>query len=257
MNRLVMSWLAVLLAIFLAGCQAATAPIPEPTPRITYVVITSEPTSTQQPTATATTTPTGTPTDTPPPTSTPSATPTITPTPSPTATPTYTPYCAEPPDNYERVVHRGHDLNARTWAMLQTAQEIYGGPLDLMRLTQGSYRDGFALSFGTHAGGGAVDISLRHPANDAFLLEEAEPMVQALRAAGFAAWYRRAGDLGPDSGHHLHAVAIGDRELSAAAQEQVAGYFAGMDGLIEPWGPNEDRHGGPLICPWMEGLVAE
>lgn len=255
MRRWMLMSLAIMLGTVAAGCQAAAAP----PPAITYVVITSIPTATEQPTSTAT--PTMTPTSTP--TSTPSATPSPSPTatssatPPPTATATYTLYCAEPPDNYERVLLRGHELNARTLAMLQTAGEIYDGPMDLMRLTQGSYRDTLAISFGTHAGGGAVDISLRHPVDDAFILAEAEPMVQALRAAGFAAWYRRAGDLGEGSGHHIHAIAIGDRELSTGAQQQVASYFAGMDGLVAPWGPNEDRHGGPLVCGWMAGMVEE
>jgi hypothetical protein len=145
-----------------------------------------------------------------------------------------------------------HELNARTLAMLETAREMYAGPGNLLAVTQGSYRDVLALSFGTHAGGGAVDISIRHPQDWTLLDGEAEAMVQALRAAGFAAWYRRAGDLGTGSAAHLHAVAIGDRELSEAAQEQVRSYFAGMDGLIAPWGPNPDRHGGPVVCAWME-----
>ena len=148
-----------------------------------------------------------------------------------------------------------HVLNARTLAMLQVAQQMYEGPGDIMRITQGSYRDAVEASFGTHAGGGAVDISIRDPRNESmFLWNEAEAMVQALRYAGFAAWFRDAGDLGEGSPAHIHAIAVGDAELSEAAREQVTGeggYFAGMDGLIPPYGPNPDRHGGPVICPWM------
>lgn len=79
-------------------------------------------------------------------------------------------------------------------------------------------------------------------------------MVMALRYAGFAAWFRDTGDLGPQSPAHVHAIAVGDRELSPAAQKQVTGeggYFQGMDGLIPPHGPNPDPYGGPIICPWM------
>lgn len=140
--------------------------------------------------------------------------------------------------------------------MLETAQAIYQGPGDIMRITQGSYRGDVALSFGTHAGGGAVDISIRNPAQENVMLwEEAEAMVMALRYAGFAAWFRDTGDLGPQSPAHIHAIAVGDRELSPEAQKQVAGeggYFHGMDGLIPPHGPNPDPHGGPIICPWMD-----
>mgnify|MGYP001420493390 CR=1 FL=1 len=52
---------------------------------------------------------------------------------------------------------------------------------------------------------------------------------------------------------HIHAIAIGDRELSPAAQEQLmgaAGYFRGYNGLpVDPSLP--DEYGGPIICDWM------
>ena len=77
----------------------------------------------------------------------------------------------------------------------------------------------------------------------------------ALRRAGFAAWYRAPGDLVPDSPAHIHAIAIGDQELSPQAIEQLigpGGYFRGLDGLPPEYGgPHPDRHGGPVICPWM------
>jgi hypothetical protein len=146
-------------------------------------------------------------------------------------------------------------LNARTLAMLHNAQQLYQGPGDLLRVTQGSYRDANPSSFGTHDGGGAVDISIRDPRRPSvFLWNEAEPMVLALRAAGFATWYRYPDALGPGSVAHIHAVAVGDAELSDAAYEQVhgpGGYLNGMDGLIPPWGPNADPYGGPVVCPWM------
>ncbi len=192
------------------------------------------------------------------PTTAPSATATMTAT--ATAAPTETPlphalFCTEPPEDYTRVVVGQHMLNARTLAMLRTAQAIYDGPGDIMRLTQGSYRDEVAASFGTHAGGGAVDISIRDPQNESvFLWDEAEAMVLALRYAGFAAWFRDVGDLGEGSAAHIHAIAVGDAELSEAAQGQVTGeggYLAGMDGLIAPYGPNVDGHGGPVVCDWM------
>ena len=59
-------------------------------------------------------------------------------------------------------------------------------------------------------------------------------MVAAMRLAGFAAWYRPAGALGPGSVPHIHAIAIGDAELSPAARRQIdgpEGYFRGLDGL--------------------------
>jgi hypothetical protein len=139
--------------------------------------------------------------------------------------------------------------------MLDAAIDLYDGPGDLKRITQGSYTEAETSSFGTHAGGGAVDISIRDPADPARILyDEAHNMVLALRRAGFAAWFRDVGDLHPGSPMHIHAIAVGDRELSPAAQEQLSGphgYFRGMDGLPHEDGPHPDRHGGPLLCDWV------
>jgi hypothetical protein len=150
-------------------------------------------------------------------------------------------------------------LNARTLWMLQQAVALYSGPGDLMRVTQGSYTTGVADSFGTHAGGGAVDLSIRHPSEPGTVLwDEADAMVLALRRAGFAAWYRAPGALGPGSPAHIHAIAIGDQELSPAALQQVNGpwgYLQGLDGLPPEYGgPHPDPHGGPILCPWMLDL---
>jgi hypothetical protein len=199
------------------------------------------------------------------PTGTPTPTPSDTPT-SPTVTPlailtpTFAgPGCLSPPDDYARVEVNGETLNARTLWMLQQAAALYDGPGDLLRVTQGSYTSDEATSFGTHTGGGAVDISIRDPADpNQVLWEETDAMVLALRRAGFAAWYRAPGDLGSGSPAHIHAVAIGDRELSAAAIEQLVGpggYFRGLDGLPPGYGgPHPDPLGGPVICPWMLAL---
>jgi len=166
------------------------------------------------------------------------------------------PGCLSPPDDYARVEVNGETLNARTLRMLQQATALYDGPGDLLRVTQGSYTSGEATSFGTHTGGGAVDISIRDPADpNQVLWEETDAMVLALRRAGFAAWYRAPGGLGSGSPAHVHAIAIGDRELSAPAIEQLVGpggYFRGLDGLPPEYGgPHPDPHGGPVICPWM------
>jgi len=249
MRKLIFVPLSILL--FLAGCQSqpntlialqrtstVTAPKLVASPHPTRVL----PTSTKLPT----------------PSPQPAA-PTPLPPPPPTALAatkqTEESDCAEPPAEYVHVEVNGHTLNERTLWMLQRAQEIYGGPGDLLRVVQGSYTDVLTESFGTHAGGGAVDISIRDPRQlTKVLWDETDKMVAALRQVGFAAWYRAPGDLGQGSSAHIHAIAIGDRELSAAAQEQLtgpSGYFRGLDGLPPPWGPNPDRHGGPVICGWM------
>ena len=79
--------------------------------------------------------------------------------------------------------------------------------------------------------------------------------MHALRAAGFAAWLRDYGELSPDSPYHIHAIAIGDQELSQAAQDQLTGpfgYFRGYTGVpVQNGVPAPDRHGGPVLCQWM------
>ncbi len=168
--------------------------------------------------------------------------------------------CETPPDDYARVWINGVQLNARTLAMLDHAHALYtaqGGVIDFRAaLTQGSYNaGGVAASFGTHDGGGAVDLSVRDPADWSVLDSEIEPMLRALRVAGFAAWLRGTGELYPDSPIHIHAVAIGDRELSPDARAQIDGrfgYLRGYDGLPQMNGfPVPDHYGGPVICAWM------
>ena len=193
-----------------------------------------------------------------PPTLTPS--PTVTPIPSQTSTPEPA-GCLKPPEDYTYVEVNGWTINQRTLAMLAHAQELYGGELELTgdAITQGSYTDNVAASFGTHAGGGAVDLSVMREGTYTVLWDDVGPLLRALRAAGFAAWLREYGELHPDSPIHIHAIAIGDRELSAAAQEQLtgeAGYFRGYSGLpVAMYGaPTSDRYGGPIICQWMIDL---
>ena len=225
-------------ALLLAACGSPAASVSE---------ITLAP-----PTATFTAAPTETP---------PSPTSTSTPTPPPTATPTETPSptpegCLRPPDDYSRVtVYGDWQLSARTLAMLEHAQALYGGEhVFTLAVTQGSYNTGVEASFGTHDGGGAVDLAVRD-FNDwhHVLYEEMDAMISALRRAGFAAWLRDTDDLYPGSPVHIHAIAVGDADLSLAAQRQLTGaegYFYGYDGLpVDP--PQQDRHGGPVVCPWM------
>lgn len=168
--------------------------------------------------------------------------------------------CIQPPDDYTRVWVGGVQLNTRTLFMLDRAQAIYstgGGIIELrLALTQGSYNaGGVAASFGTHDAGGAVDISVRSRADWSVLTGEIEPLIYALRVAGFAAWLRDTGELYPDSAIHIHAIAIGDAEQSEAARAQIDGYFGylrGYNGLPQANGiPILDRYGGPVLCQWM------
>lgn len=229
MPRLLTAWF--LLSLSLASClgQSAT-PIPIPS------TLTPSPTLTQTPIP-----------------------PTLTATVSPTVTSTPEPYgCLKPPDDYTRIEGNGWTVNQRTLSMLEHAQGLYGGEIELTdyAITQGSYSNSVEASFGTHSGGGAVDLSVLQPGTYTVLWDDIEPLLRALRAAGFAAWLREYGELYPDSPIHIHAIAIGDQELSPAAQEQLtgeAGYFRGFIGLpVSMYGPPKpDRYGGPVICQWM------
>lgn len=168
--------------------------------------------------------------------------------------------CAAPPDDYRRFwVKDFAQLNLRTLAMLDHAQALYDHDGGIIRfrqaVMQGSYNSGYVrASFGTHDGGGAVDLSVRDLQTRMVLEREIEPALMALRTAGFAAWLRAADELYPGSVIHIHAIAIGDAELSEAARAQVEGeygYLRGYNGLPPDWGgPAIDPLPG-IICRWM------
>ena len=234
LNKLLPSW--ILFLLLLVSCSSPST--------VTTLPATSTPLT---PSATATQTLI-------PATLTATTVPTLTSTPEPVG-------CQKPPDDYARLKVNGWTLNQRTMSMLAHAQELYGGEIDLTghAITQGSYHDNGAASFGTHLGGGAVDLSVLRRGTYTVLWDDIPALIHALRAAGFAAWLREYGELYADSPIHIHAIAIGDQELSSAAQEQLtgpAGYFRGYSGLpIETYGPPApDRYGGPILCQWMIDL---
>ncbi len=171
--------------------------------------------------------------------------------------------CLQPLEVYERLSVGYGVLNLRTLAMLDQAQMLYrerGGVLDFRRgVMQGSYNPGgVSASFGTHDGGGAVDLSVRDPASGNILRSEIPDMIAALRTAGFAAWLRDTGELYAGSPIHIHAIAIGDAELSSAARGQIDGmfgYLRGFNGLPQSDGiPLPDTSGELIVCGWMQGL---
>jgi hypothetical protein len=201
------------------------------------------------------------------PTSGPDATamPSLAPSPTLVASPTFAATsflepagCERPPDDYTRLVVNGSKLNARTVWMLRRAKTLYKGTIDFAgwAITQGSYNPGgVAASFGTHDAGGAVDLSVLNRRNGRVLRDELPDAIRALRIVGFAAWVREPGELYAGSPIHIHAIAIGDAELSPIAAEQltgVFGYFRGYNGLPKKDNiPVADRHGGPILCQWM------
>lgn len=125
----------------------------------------------------------------------------------------------EPAHDYRRVTYGGKTVNWRTRIMLEAAATLYGEPF---KLTQGSYNKGVSASAGTHDGGGVVDISTAGMST-----ARREFAEQCLRRVGFFAWVREP----PLFSYHIHAVAIGDREMSSSAKSQVAQGYADKDGL--------------------------
>lgn len=127
----------------------------------------------------------------------------------------------EPSQDMTHVYWGGRIVNRRTAVLLDRAVALFGRSFTL---TQGSYNRGVAASAGTHDGGGVVDINV-----SPFSSSQRAALVQALRKAGFAAWLRT-----PSEGfsYHIHANAIGDKQMAGLARSQVQSYFAGRSGLV-------------------------
>lgn len=121
------------------------------------------------------------------------------------------------PDPYAKTTRDGKTLDLLTLGALERAEKRLGYALTI---TQGSYNaGGVSASAGTHDGGGVVDL----------MPWDWQNKVTALRAVGFAAWYRPAiPGLWPS---HIHAVLIGHGKLAPAAARQVDAYLGRRDGL--------------------------
>lgn len=143
---------------------------------------------------------------------------------APVAAPTWKSIAA-PKADYRRVRYDGVTINKRTQEMIGRAQSYLKrmGINAPIHLAQGSYHPGVGASAGTHDGGGVIDVRSR-----IYSAKTADQIVKALRMAGFAAWRRGTNDSLPP---HIHAVAIGDRQMSPSARAQVHEYFRGGDGL--------------------------
>jgi hypothetical protein len=126
---------------------------------------------------------------------------------------------------YGRTPYRGVTLNWRTAELLVVAEKrISTAPVEL---SQGSWSNA-STSAGTHSGGGALDVRASK-GGQAFTRTQLDEIQLELRRIGFAAWVRD-----PTQGnwpYHVHAIAIGDRDMSDAAAAQVVAYKNGRDGL--------------------------
>jgi hypothetical protein len=142
-------------------------------------------------------------------------------------------------DPYTRRSWRGVTANLRTIEMLEITELRALRSLTPLSIPQGSYNaGGVSASGGTHDGGGALDVSVRGMT----WTQKSQTVVRALRETGFAAWYRAY--LPGVWSEHIHCIAIGDKQLSPAARDQVVDYYAGRNGLA-----NNGPDNGPRISP--------
>jgi len=142
-------------------------------------------------------------------------------------------------DPYGRTTRRGVLLNNRTVEMLEVAEMHWLRSFAPLVLTQGSYSTSVSASGGTHDGGGALDVRARD-----LTRSQIDSVVSALRKQGFAAWHRTPSQ--GDWPEHIHAIAIGDKEMSPAAKQQVVDYKNGLNGLA-----NKGADDGPKVT-WTE-----
>ena len=149
----------------------------------------------------------------------------------------------QPARDYTHVHTRGVTLNRYTETLLERAEAIsksLGGP-SAIHLSQGSYHKGVAASAGTHDKGGALDVKVSGLSH-----KQIETLVKSLRTAGFAAWHR----VPPAFGEHIHAIAIGDGDVTSLAASQVQDYFNGRDGLAHHRSGPDAREAGRPFPQW-------
>lgn len=120
---------------------------------------------------------------------------------------------------------RGKTFDRRTVKMLIEVDRLVGPNVPIVP-TQGSYSTSVSASGGTHAGGGAVDLSIKGMTPAQIIC-----VVWTLRQVGFAAWFRPA--LKDKWPAHLHLIAIDCPDLSGSAKSQVEQYRKGTNGLAD------------------------
>lgn len=143
------------------------------------------------------------------------------------------------PDRWEHVPYAGVTVDRDMEARLLIAERRLGYELTA---TQGINPGGWGPSGGTHDGP-AIDLAPW----------DQKRKVRVLRDLGFAAWFRPAiKGLWPD---HIHAIPIGNKNISDAATDQVVKYFNGQDGLkgTNP-DPNPYRPDPPVAFDYLAAV---
>lgn len=123
---------------------------------------------------------------------------------------------------WDKVARSGQILFRRDWALIADAAAQAG--IEVPAVIQGSWSHG-SKSAGTHAGGGAFDLSVRK-----LTTAQALALVGALRERMVCAWLRTkvygwAGD------PHIHGIVADSPDLSPSARAQVAAYNRALNGL--------------------------
>lgn len=144
-----------------------------------------------------------------------------------------------------RVTKDGKTLSTRVWALLADAREAAGLPEGAARVLQGSW-SGAKASAGTHAGGGAFDLSVAG-------LTRAQQLrlVNELRKRGARPTWLRSPEFGWPSwlgAPHIHGIVEDEPGLSWAARRQVLAYQLGRNGLASR---KKDPHPRPKSLPFV------
>lgn len=128
------------------------------------------------------------------------------------------------PDPNEKVPFRDHTFDRRMACALKVLEERLGYELTIL---QGSYSTAVGASAGTHAGGGAADLTS---------YDWRRKVIEGSKI-GLAIYRRKA--IPGVWVEHVHCTLVGDPECSDAAKQQNKEYMAGGDGLV---GDNPDPH---------------
>ena len=154
-------------------------------------------------------------------------------------------------DPYKKVTFRGVTLDRRTRAAFLLMERRYRAVAPKkrgkLRIGQGSYSNG-SMSGSTHAQGGAIDVMFAglNP-------KQQRAVVKFGRLVGFAMWSRKDPKVWGYNNEHAHGILRGHRTASPAAQQQVAAYDAGRDGLVSNLPDREWRPKKPRRFSYIQG----
>jgi hypothetical protein len=151
----------------------------------------------------------------------------------------------------QKVTRGGQTLTAYGWWSLEQAFLTAGLTVSDLTVVQGSFKagGGAAASGSTHDKGDTADIRTRTLPEWA-RRNLCEPVVVALRARGWCAWYRDAAHGGMDP--HIHAVyRWADPTPSPGAMSQVSSYDRRRNGLSgSSEGPDYHPRPTQTLYPW-------